>query len=40
MLYESMRDNRTVIASGGHCCRTEEREQNKRREKEIGKEHY
>ena len=23
ILYESMRDKRTVIASGDHCCRTE-----------------
>ena len=29
ILYESMRDKRTVIASGDYCCRTERREREK-----------
>ena len=39
MLYESMRDKRTVIASEDHCCRTEQREsRTEEREREFGEE--
>ena len=34
MLYESMRDKRTAIASGYHCCSRKRRETEREREKE------
>ena len=33
MLYESMRDKRTVITSGDYCCKTEGEERSKLKDK-------